>query len=56
MDDNVSRLEYTNLMNPYIELADLKQHIVTAIWNDERLLRQDIEDIANDLLYELKRG
>jgi hypothetical protein len=32
----------------------LKSAIVTAIWNDDRLLREDIEFIAQELLKELK--
>lgn len=56
MGDNVSRLEYMNLVNPYYNTDKLKKDIAKAIWNDERLLRQDIADIANDLLTELKFG
>lgn len=56
MGDNVSRLEYMNLINPYCDTDKLKKDIAKAIWNDERLLRQDIKDIANDLLRELEFG
>lgn len=48
------RLEYGNLMSLYPDTESLKSAIVTAIWNDDRLLRDDIEDIAKELLRELK--
>jgi hypothetical protein len=50
------RLEYGNLMSLYPDTQSLKKAIVTAIWNDDRLLRSDIADIAYDILSELKRG
>jgi len=56
MSDNVSRLQYANLMNPYTDIDTLKKDVVSAIWNDERFLRPDIEDIAYELLRELRRG
>ena len=45
-----------NLMNIFPDTESLKKEIVTAIWNDDRLLREDLQDIANDILRELKRG
>jgi hypothetical protein len=56
MSDNVSRLEYMKLMNPYLDIDELKRDLISAIWNDERFLRQDIEDVAHELLRELKMG
>lgn len=50
------RLEYINLMQIYPDVETLKEAVVTSIWNDDRLLREDIKDIANKLLDELKRG
>jgi hypothetical protein len=41
-------------MSIYPDTESLKSAIVTAIWNDDRLLRDDIEDIAKELLRELK--
>lgn len=51
-----SRWEYINLTEIYPDTETLKKAIVTAIWNDDRLLREDIQDIANDILNEIKRG
>jgi hypothetical protein len=52
----VPRLEYINLTEIYPDTTTLKRAIVTAIWNDDRLLREDIRDIAHDILNELSRG
>jgi len=50
----VSRLEYKNLSEVHASTDILKKAIVTAIWNDDRLLREDIEFIAQELLRELR--
>jgi hypothetical protein len=50
------RFEYLNLTQIYPDTETLKDSIATAIWNDDRLLREDIKDIAVKLLDELKRG
>lgn len=51
---SVPRLEYGKLMSLYPDTESLKKAIATAIWNDDRLLREDIEDIAKELLQELR--
>jgi hypothetical protein len=48
------RFAYGNLMDIHTSTEALKSAIVTAIWNDDRLLRDDIEDIAKELLRELR--
>lgn len=48
------RLEYQKLCEVHNSTEALKLAIVTAIWNDDRLLREDIEDIAKELLKELR--
>jgi hypothetical protein len=50
------RLEYMNLTQIYHDTEELKEAISRTIWNDDRLLREDIKDIAINLLDELKRG
>jgi len=50
----VPRLAYKNLSEVHENTEVLKSAIITAIWNDDRLLRGDIEDIAKELLKELK--
>jgi hypothetical protein len=50
------RLEYMELMQIFPDTEQLKNTIVTTIWNDDRLLREDLKDIAVMLLDELKRG
>lgn len=50
------RLDYMELVELYSDIESLRQAIVTTIWNDDRLLREDIKCIANELLNELKRG
>jgi len=50
----VPRLEYLRLVEVYPDSEALKCAIVNAIWNDDRLYRNDIEDIAHGLLRELK--
>jgi hypothetical protein len=44
------------LMQIFPDTEQLKNTIVTTIWNDDRLLREDLKDIAVMLLDELKRG
>lgn len=51
-----SCLDYIELMQIFPDTDSLKEMIVTTIWNDDRLLREDIKDIAVKLLDELKRG
>jgi hypothetical protein len=51
---HVPRLAYTVLAEIHPSTEALKSAIVTAIWNDDRLLRDDIEDIAKSLLMELR--
>jgi hypothetical protein len=48
------RFAYGGLMDIHTSTEALKSAIVTAIWNDDRLLREDIESIAQELLRELK--
>jgi hypothetical protein len=50
----IPRLEYLKLSEIYPSTEALKSAIVTVIWNDDRLLREDIEDIAKELLMELR--
>jgi hypothetical protein len=50
------RLNYELLVKIFPDTGTLKNTIVTTIWNDDRLLRKDIKDIAIMLLDELKRG
>ena len=50
------RMEYEKLMSIFCDTETLKKSIVCTIWNDDRLLRKDIKDIAIMLLDELKRG
>lgn len=50
------RLEYQKLCENYVSTEALKLAIVTAIWNDDRLLREDIKSIAQELLRELRSG
>jgi len=50
----VPRLEYQKLCENHTSTEALKLAIVTAIWNDDRLYRNDIEDIAKELLKELR--
>lgn len=50
------RLDYMELMQVFPDTDSLKETIVTTIWNDDRLLREDIKDIAVKLLDELDRG
>jgi len=50
------RLEYMNLTQVYYDTEELKEAIARTIWNDDRLLREDIKDVAIKLLDELKRG
>jgi hypothetical protein len=50
----VPRLQYIHLSEVHASTEALKSAIVTAIWNDDRLLREDIESIAKELLKELK--
>jgi hypothetical protein len=51
---HVPRLAYICLSEIHPSTEALKSAIVTAIWNDDRLLREDIESIAQELLKELK--
>lgn len=50
----IPRFEYQKLCEVHTSTEALKSAIVTAIWNDDRLLREDIEDIAKTLLMELR--
>jgi len=49
-----SHVDYGKLMLIYPDTESLKKAIVTSIWNDDRLLREDIENIAKELLLELR--
>lgn len=51
---SIPRMEYHKLCEIHTSTEALKSAIVTAIWNDDRLLREDIEDIAKELLRELR--